>query len=164
MSRFSASIVAMAMVWALFSGSMVRAADPAAFLPEGGGWEPLGPPRTAGDEAVLFALIDGGAEMYVPHGFGAAAFRTYRAGDGKRYNVEIIEMTTPEAAQTVYGRRAGQGGEALDVGESGFVESYYLIFRKGPFYVTVTALDPASPNLAEMVERAKTIEKNLDNP
>ena len=163
MMRCFAALAAAAFFCALSAATAACAAGPAAALPNGDGWAALGPPRTAGDEQGLFDLINGGAEIYVSHGFGAAAFQMYRSEDGRRYNVEIVEMKTPTAARTVYRQRMGNGQNVLDLGEEGLLESYYLIFRQGPSIVTVTALDPASPDLSQMVEKARIIEKRLHN-
>ena len=96
------------------------------------GWKLDGEPQTA-EGIRLFELINGGAEEYVKEGFSRAVMATYRNNEGKRINLDIYEMLSPESAKSIYRRKAGDKGEKVSVGEEGAMEDYYLNFRKGGF-------------------------------
>ncbi len=154
-------IVATALCLLLFFGGGLPAADPGAFLPEDDGWIAESPPRRAGDEATLFTLINGGAELYIRHGFQGAVFRTYRDREGKRYNVAIFEMKDPAAARAIYNAKGGDDGRPIDIGDEGRFAHYYLVFREGPYHVTITAMDPGEVNPRGMTETARSIRDKL---
>jgi len=104
------------------------------------GWTLDGEPQTA-EGIGLFELINGGAEEYVKEGFRRAVLTTYRDPGGKRINLDIYEMLSPESATSIYRKRAGDKGNKVSVGEEASMEDYYLNFRKGAYLVTVSGYD-----------------------
>ena len=79
------------------------------------GWKLDGDPQTA-EGMALFELINGGAEEYVKEGFKRAVLATYQNGDGKRINLDIYEMLSPESARSIYRKKAGSKGTKVAVG------------------------------------------------
>src|SRR5512136_915616 len=104
------------------------------------GWTLDGEPQTA-EGMALFELINGGAEEYVKEGFRRAITATYKNKEGKRINLDIYEMLSPESAKRIHLRKAGGKGTKVSVGEEAALEDYYLNFRKGPYQVTLSGYD-----------------------
>ena len=104
------------------------------------GWTLDGEPETA-EGIGLFELIDGGAEEYVKAGFSRAVIATYRNSEGKRINLDIYEMLSPESARTIYRKKAGEKGKKISIGEEAAMEDHYLNFLKGTYQVTVSGYD-----------------------
>ena len=73
------------------------------------GWKLDGEPQTA-EGIRLFELINGGAEEYVKEGFSRAVMATYRNNEGKRINLDIYEMLSPESAKSIHRKKAGDKG------------------------------------------------------
>ena len=110
------------------------------------GWKPDGEPQTA-EGIALFELINGGAEEYVKEGFRRAVTATYKNKEGKRINLDIYEMLSPESAKRIHLKKAGDKGKKVSVGEEAALEDYYLNFRKGPYQVTLSGYDTQQDTL-----------------
>jgi hypothetical protein len=110
------------------------------------GWTLDGEPQTA-EGMALFDLINGGAEEYVKAGFRRAVTATYLNKEGKRINLDIFEMLSPESAASIYRKKAGGRGTQVAVGEEAAMEDYYLNFRKGSFQVTLSGYDTQQDTL-----------------
>jgi len=124
------------------------------------GWAPDGEAQSAVGEN-LFLLIDGGAEVYLEHGFKEALFQAYKTEDGKSINLEIYEMVSPEAAHGIYTFKTGNEGNPVDVGQEGWLESYYLNFRKGNFLITIIGLDTDIGTLDGIKKIARAVDSKL---
>ena len=122
---------------------------------------PDGNPTLADNEEDLFAAINGGAELYIRHGFSRAAFQTFKTKKGAAFNLDIIEMKNPGAAKAIHAARTAHSNNAVDIGEEGILEDYYLMFRQGRFCVTLTALDSKSENAAILAEAARQIASKI---
>jgi len=59
----------------------------------------------AGQE--LFALIDGGAELFLRHGFERAAVQSYSLASDRHIQVEIYMMQGADGAAEVFARKTG---------------------------------------------------------
>jgi hypothetical protein len=130
--------------------------------PESGleGWKLDGEPQTA-EGIGLFELINGGAEEYVREGFRRAVMATYRNNAGKRINLEIYEMLSPESAKRIYRRKAGDKGQKVSVGEEAAGEDYYLNFRKGVYHVTVSGDDTQRETLEGLLRVARLVSDRI---
>jgi predicted amidohydrolase YtcJ len=131
------------------------------YLPQPGElneWEPAGTSQhVVGDD--LFLLINGGAEIYHEYGFKQAIVRGFRhkKQETLQFNLEIYEMQNPEAAYGIYTFKTGDSGKAIDVGNEGLLEDYYLNFRKGNFLVTVIGFDAKEETIAGITAVAKVV-------
>jgi len=117
------------------------------------GWNLDGEPQTA-EGIRLFELINGGAEEYVKEGFSRAVMATYRNQEGKRINLDIYEMLSPESAERIYRKKAGDKGQKVSVGEEAAMEDYYLNFRKGVYQVTLSGYDTQRETLDWLLRMA----------
>ena len=124
------------------------------------GWKLDGEPQTA-EGIRLFELINGGAEEYVKEGFSRAVMATYRNNEGKRINLDIYEMLSPESAKSIYRRKAGDKGEKVSVGEEGAMEDYYLNFRKGAFQVTLSGYDTQKETREWLLRLARLVAEKI---
>jgi len=126
-----------------------------------GALAPAGEPDQAAGQD-LFRLINGGAELYLQHGFERAVVQDYQ-GEGKlRFSLEVFRMSTVEGARTIYELRGGTTAEPAHIGEASTVEGYYGLYRQGCYYFSVTAsrsrgeLRPSIERLARaVVERLR---------
>lgn len=123
-------------------------------------WVPNGPAQLA-EGQDLFALINGGAELFLRYGFERAAVQSYDLGGGRHIQVEVYLMRTPDGAAEVFTRRVGPGDLPLTIGDSGVRGEYYVLFRRGRFFVTVAAGD-ANPDAKVAVLRiARAVETRI---
>jgi hypothetical protein len=127
------------------------------------GWKLDGEPQTA-EGIRLFELINGGAEEYVKEGFSRAAMATYRNNEGKRINLDIYEMLSPESAKRIYRKKAGDKGQKVSVGEEAAMEDYYLNFRKGAYQVTLSGYDTQRETLEWLLRIARLVAERIRTP
>jgi hypothetical protein len=123
-------------------------------------WAPDGPAQLA-EGQELFAMINGGAELFLRHGFERAAVQSYALGGGRPIQVEIYQMERPDGAAEVFAQRAGPGEPPLPIGDAGVSGEYYIVFRQGRFLVTVTAADPDPDAKAAALRLARAVEKRI---
>jgi hypothetical protein len=122
------------------------------------GFVALGPLQKAGNEAELFALINGGASFYIKHGFTRAVFQEYKDPNGRRIAIGIFEMKDTHAAHDVYRVQAGAGTKNITLGDEAVLEEYYVLLRRGRYYITVTGFDSDKQTRDTLI----TIAGNLD--
>jgi Family of unknown function (DUF6599) len=123
-------------------------------------WKLDGEPQTA-EGIRLFELINGGAEEYVKEGFSRAVMATYRNNEGKRINLDIYEMLSPESAKRIYRKKAGDKGQKVSVGEEAAMEDYYLNFRKGAYQVTLSGYDTQRETLEWLLRIARLVAERI---
>ncbi len=124
------------------------------------GWNLDGEPQTA-EGIKLFEVINGGAEEYLKEGFSRAVLATYRNKEGKRINLDIYEMLSPESAQRIYRKKAGDKGQKVSVGEEAALEDYYLNFRKGVYQVTLSGYDTRRETLDWLLHVARLVAERI---
>ena len=124
------------------------------------GWKIDGEPQSA-EGIRLFELINGGAEEYVKEGFSRAVMATYRNNEGKRINLDIYEMLSPESAKRIHRKKAGDKGQKVSVGEEAAMEDYYLNFRKGPYQVTLSGYDTKRETLEWLLLMARLVAERI---
>jgi hypothetical protein len=125
-----------------------------------GEWALIEAPRHAqGDQ--LFALINGGAELYLKLGFQRAIIADYANKSDQSVSLEIYEMNDPEAASKLYEKKAGTEGKSVSLGDAAMFAHYYLNFRLGKFQVTVTGSDTEKETMDGLMAIARIVEGNL---
>jgi Family of unknown function (DUF6599) len=124
------------------------------------GWKLDGEAQTA-EGIGLFEVIDGGAEEYVKEGFRRAIMATYRNNEGKRINLDIYEMLSPESARRIQRKKAGDKGLKVSVGEEAAMEDYYLNFRKGAYQVTLSGYDTQKETLEWLLHMARLVAERI---
>jgi hypothetical protein len=111
----------------------------------------------------LFGIINGGAELYIKHGYKQALFQEYQAGSGKTINIEIFEMPSPEKADSLFGDKGGGKGNLLEIGDKAVLKEYYCMFRKGPYLVTITSSLSTGKNESILKQIAKHMSNKMRN-
>ncbi len=134
-----------------------------ALLPQAGevqGWQPEdSPQQVVGEE--LFSLINGGAEIFLKAGFSRAMSQAYVRADQQLIQVEIYEMTNPEAARAVFARKTQGDGEPVALGTQGVVGAYYVIFWQDRFLVTVTGPDATPDTRTGLLGFSRAVESRI---
>lgn len=125
---------------------------------------PDGLSQKADDMEGLFAYMNGGAEQYIQYGFKRAIFQTYSGKNGIQFNLEIFEMNNPDAARAIYKAKTGDSGKKIDIGSEAVLEDYYLLFRKGRFYVSLTGYDSEKDTLDLLISAAGIVDKKMEIP
>jgi hypothetical protein len=123
-------------------------------------WAPDGPAQLA-EGQELFALIDGGAELFLRHGFERAAVQSYALAPDRHIQAEIYMMQSMDGAAEVFARKSGQGELPVALGDAGVKGEYYIVFRRGRFLVTVAAGDATAAVAAEVLRIARAIEGRI---
>jgi hypothetical protein len=123
-------------------------------------WVPDAPAHVA-DGQQLFALINGGAEIFLQHGFERAVAQTYSHAGDRHIQVEIYMMGTADGATEVFRRKTGATELPLAIGDAGIRGEYYIVFRTGRFLVTVTAGDSQADAQAAVLRVARAIERRI---
>jgi hypothetical protein len=124
-------------------------------------WKPDDDPQYAfGDD--LYVLINGGAEIYHEYGFVETIFQSYLSPDDKSINLEIYKMESPAAAYGMYTFKTGSEGVPVNVGNDGWLESYYINFWRGNNLITVIGLDTDSLTIAGIQLIASIVDSKLE--
>ncbi len=122
-----------------------------------------GSPQKAEDVESLFTVINGGAEVYVRHGFSRGLFQTYKDRNNKFFDLEIIEMKDADAARKIYILKAGSSGKKIEIGDEAVLEDYYLIFRQGRFYLSVAGSDSKKETRDVVIRIAGTVSEKIQH-
>jgi hypothetical protein len=86
---------------------------------------------------------------------------TYRNKEGKRINLDIYEMLSPESARSIYGKKAGERGKKVSVGEEAAMADHYVNFRKGPYQVTVSGYDTQEETVEWLLRIAHLVAERI---
>lgn len=89
----------------------------------------------------LYALIDGGADLFLEYGFRRSLAAEYQSVAGETIRLEIYQMSDAGAAYGIYTLRSGENPRRVDIGQEGCEHPYFIMFWKGPFYVSVASSD-----------------------
>ncbi len=92
----------------------------------------------------LYQLIDGGADIYFEYGFIRAGAVRYANAAGNQVSLEIYEMKGAESAYGIFSFFVAGTGRPVSFGQAGVSGEDFVIFWKGRFVVSVTALDEGS--------------------
>jgi hypothetical protein len=110
------------------------------------------------DAKGLFDYIDGAAPLYIDRQFRKLAAAEMKVDAGGELTADVYDMTDVEHAKAIYEVEATPTAGPLALGDQGRKSSMAVVFRKGPYYVKLTAFDAnaeaALPGLARaLVER-----------
>ena len=108
----------------------------------------------------LYLFIDGGADLFFEYGFRQALAVEYQNVRGESINLEIYEMNDPGAAYGIYSLRSGDEATPLAIGQGGSAHSYYIMFWKGRYFVSVAASDSTELCRKGLETLARAIDRN----
>lgn len=112
---------------------------------------------------ALFRQINGGAELFLEHGFSRMALRDYRKGE-REVRIEIYEMNEPAGAQAVFAENSQGIPPGEGYGEQCTLDPFQIVFLRGKYYVTVTCFEPDDEVERAMVALATEVDGNLHKP
>ncbi len=92
----------------------------------------------------LFAYINGGAPAYIERNFKRLLACELKTQSGGELTCDIYDMGTPEDAVSIYTFEAISTAETIAIGDAGRKSDMALAFRKGAYYVKLTAFDKAA--------------------
>lgn len=153
-------MVCMPQVAALEGGSDSRHPPFDAITAPPAGWHRRDPVQVVTGRE-LFAVIDGGAALYLDAGFRTAAFALYEHPNGTTVQLEIYHMTSHAAAKTVQDRKAGSAGVNVGIGDDSAFKELYLNFVTGLFQVTVYGYDPGQDTVQGIMAISRIIANRL---
>lgn len=124
-------------------------------------WTTAEAPRTFVGED-LFELIDGGAELYHEYGFRQAVAARFEGPSSATLQIEAYQMDSAASACGVYSLLQSPKGAPIVIGQGGRLYRDYLIFWKGPFYVSLTLTVPLESAGAVLTGAARQIADRID--
>lgn len=108
------------------------------------------------DAETLCRYINGGTELFLSHGFDAAASRRYAHDDQPEITVDIFRMRRPQDAFAVYSlsreREDGGFGQGAQVGAG------LLLFWKHRYFISILA----SPQTPESSDAVRELARHID--
>ncbi|MEJ2724988.1 MAG: DUF192 domain-containing protein [Deltaproteobacteria bacterium] len=125
-----------------------------------GGWQMEGVPGKAEGEE-LFQLIKEKADIYLRAGFKRAILASYQNGAGKRLDLKLFEMVSPESARAVYKQKTGGRGERVSFGNEALLEGHDLSFWKANFQVTVNGYDSGKETVEGLLKIGEVVDKKI---
>jgi hypothetical protein len=114
------------------------------------------------DQKGLFDYIDGAAPVFIERSFRklAPAELKVTSADGEgEITADVYDMVAPENAASIYGFERPQAAEAAAFGDEGHKGRMSLVFRKGRYYVKLTAFNATAE--AQLPELAKLITSRM---
>jgi hypothetical protein len=142
---------------------MRRAAKPASWFPESGdvpGWTKAGKERSF-EAADLWKYVDGDAERYLRAGVRRTLTANYRYGDTLEAVADIHLMEAPRGAASIFESEPSAGSRPVEIGDTGRSYGQSLTFRRGPFFVRLTAYQDTPQTERVLVSLAQAIAARL---
>jgi hypothetical protein len=132
-------------------------------FPESGevaGWAKTGEIRTfaAGN---LWEYIDGDAERFVQAGVNKTLTADYRYQDKVDAVADVYQMDAPAGAQKIFSGESARDSQPLQLGDEARLYKSSLVFRKGAYFVRLTAYEESAEVSQGLVSLARGIESKL---
>lgn len=140
-----------------------RASKPVSWLPESGeaqGWTKVGETRLF-EAADLWKYVDGDAERYLHAGVRRTFTANYRYADTVEAVADIHLMDSPHAATSIFASEPATGSRPVALGDAGRSYGQSLTFRRGPFFIRLTAYQDTPQTETALVSLAQAIERRL---
>jgi len=129
------------------------------------GWKRSEKLLRASNDEELYKIVNGGAALYIQHGFHSFVGQTYRGPKGVELEVHIFDQGTPQNALDLYENpfaRPGRSKEIPDLGEKARIDmtplfSYGVDFVQKGFFVRVIIQDKTEEGLNTALAFAQKI-------
>jgi hypothetical protein len=161
MRRFLSAVI-MATAGLALACTSKTGSRPATFFPESGevpGWSKTGATRTFTADN-LWEYIDGDAEKYLQAGVEKTLTTDYRYQNTEAV-ADVYVMSRPEGAQKILDSELATGSQAVQLGDEARLFTSSLTFRKGRYFVRLTAFQEAPEVGKALVELGRGIEEKL---
>jgi hypothetical protein len=96
------------------------------------------------DEKRLFDYIDGAAPLYIDRHFRRLAAAEMATADGADLTCDVYDMREAENAASIFLSEKSGSSKTVDDWPQALVGSMSFVFRKGRYYVKLTAFDKKS--------------------
>ena len=140
---------------------LARQPKSVSWLPESGeapGWTKTGETRSF-EAADLWQYVDGDAERYLRAGVRRTLTASYRYRDTVEAVADIHQIGSPQGAASLFAAEPSAGSHTAALGDAGRSYGQSITFRRGPFFVRLTAYqstpqtEPALTSLAQAIDR-----------
>ena len=136
-----------------------------ALLPPPGftdGWVAEGKAETFSPD-TLYTHINGEAELYMPYGFQALAFRLYSSAKDNKcaIAVDIYRMGSPLDTFGIYSNYRSPEAEPLKTGAGGFITDTQLMFYQDRYFIQISASGTVTPERKVFEACARAISGKL---
>ena len=118
------------------------------------GWVRTGEARTFA-ASDLWRYVDGDAERYLRAGVRRTFTAGYRCQDGTEAVADMHEMAAAEGARAIFESESAAGSRPVAIGEAGRLYGQSLTFRRGRYFVRLTAYQDA-PGIGDALVRLGT--------
>ena len=142
---------------------LAHPARPPSWLPESDeapGWKKTGETR-AFEAADLWQYVDGDAERYLRAGVRRTLTAVYRHRDGIEAVADVHLMASPAAAAAFFESEPSAGSRTIALGDEGRSYGQSVTFRRGPFFVRLTAYQDSPQTEAALVSLGRAIQARL---
>jgi hypothetical protein len=127
------------------------------------GWRRSEKMLRASNEEELYRIFDGGAGLYLQHGFRSFLGQSYKGPKGLELEVYIFDQQTDPHARRLYedpSAKPVHSKEIADLGEKaridmGFLFAYGVEFVQKGFFVRVVIQDKSQEGLNEAISFAR---------
>ncbi len=109
--------------------------------------------------AELYNLIDGGADIFNEYGFRRVVVQRYSDRSDNYIDVEIYEMEDSSSAYGIFSLIACNTGERIEFPGEARAGDGFLLFWKGNYYVSLTALAPS--NASGLIQAASEMARRI---
>ena len=161
--RISQAVLVIAIASLALGCKTKSGAAPVSLFPESGevsGWARSGEVRTF-DAKSLWEYIDGDAERYIQAGLSKTLTSDYRYQDKVDAVADIYQMSAPAGAQKIFSTESATESQPVQVGDEGRLYKSSLVFRKGSYFVRLTAYEESPEVRKGLVALARGIESRL---
>jgi hypothetical protein len=133
------------------------------------GWKRSEKLLSASNEEELYKIVNGGAALYIQHGFQSFAGQSYKGPKGVELEVYIFNQGTPQNAQDLYENpfaKPGSSREIPDLGKKARIDmtplfSYGVDFVQKGFFVRVIMQEKTEEGLRAALTFAHNISKRI---
>ena len=135
------------------------------------GWKRSEKLLSASNEEELYKIVNGGATLYIQHGFQVFVGQSYRGPKGVESEVYIFDQGTAQNARGLYENplaKPGRSKEVPDLGEEARIDttplfSYGVDFVQKGFFVRVIIQEKTEEGLKVALTFAHNISNRIKN-
>jgi hypothetical protein len=133
------------------------------------GWKRSGKILRASNDEELYGIFDGGAGLYLQHGFRSFVGQGYKGPKGRELEIYIFDQETYPQAQRLWEdplAKPSRAKEITDLGEKARIDMSPLfaygveLIQKG-FFVRVVIQDKSEEGLTEAISFARYVAQRI---
>jgi hypothetical protein len=133
------------------------------------GWKRAEKIHRASNQEDLYKILNGGATLYIQHGFRSFVAQGYKGGKGRELEVSIFDQGTPQNAEDLYGNpftKPNRIKEIVNLGEKARIDMtplfcYAVDFIQKGFFVRVIIQDRTEEGLNAAISFARSISNRI---